>query len=55
MLNAIKHTIGALVILAITCAVFYAAVQAALFLDLDALTVGAIAIGASILAIVASE
>lgn len=55
MLTAIKQTIGALAILAITCSVFYAAVQVALFLDLNAFIVGAIALGFAILAIVASE
>ena len=55
MLTAIKQTIGALAILAITCSVFYAAVQVALFLDLNAFIAGAIALGFAILAIVASE
>lgn len=55
MLTVLKQTIVALVIVAITCSVFYAAGQAALFLDLDAVTVGAITLGFAIIAIVASE
>lgn len=55
MTEIIKQTIVALVIIAITCSVFYAAGQAALSLDLDAFTVGAIALGFAIIAIVVSE
>lgn len=53
MLTAIKQTIGALAILAITCSVFYAAVQVAPFLYLNAFIVGVIALGFAILAILA--